>query len=74
MWMLLKKCCWKIALSEYEDVLLSKKSLRYLKNRIQSENHKIGTYEIHKMSWSCFDDKIYFPNNGFGGLALGDQS
>ena len=27
-------------------------------NRIQSKNHGIGTYEINKISLSCFDDKI----------------
>ena len=25
-------------------------------NRIQSEDHKIGTYEINQISLSCFDD------------------
>ena len=27
--------------------------------RIQSKNHQIGTYEINKMSLSCFDDKNF---------------
>ena len=27
--------------------------------RIQSKKHKLGTYEIDKMSLSCFDDKRY---------------
>ena len=27
--------------------------------RIQSKKHKLGTYEIGKISWSCFDDKRY---------------
>ena len=27
-------------------------------NRIQSKAHVIGTYEINKISFSCFDDKI----------------
>ena len=26
--------------------------------RIQAKNHKIGTYQIEKISLSCFDDKI----------------
>ena len=25
--------------------------------RIQSKNHKLGTYEIDEISSSCFDDK-----------------
>ena len=29
-------------------------------NRTQSKDHKIRTYEIKKMSLSCFNDKIYF--------------
>ena len=39
--------------------------------KIQSKYHKIGTYEINKISLSCFDDKIYIQNNGYNGLALG---
>ena len=31
-------------------------------NRIQSTNHKIGTYEI-KISQPCFDDKIHILDN-----------
>ena len=27
--------------------------------RIQAKKHKIRTYEIDKVSYSCFDDKIY---------------
>ena len=33
--------------------------LRHTMNRIQSKDHRIGTYEINKISLSCFDDKIY---------------
>ena len=42
-------------------------------NRIQSEDHKIGTYEINQISLSCFDDKIYIQKNGCDGLALSYQ-
>ena len=28
-------------------------------NRIQNKDHRIGTYEINKISLSCFDDRIY---------------
>ena len=40
-------------------------------NRIQSKDHRIGTYEINKIFLSCFVDKIYIQNNGCDGLALG---
>ena len=60
--------------NEYKDVLLNKKCLRHSMDRIQSKNHRIGTYEINKISLSCFDDKIYIQNNGRDGLALGYKS
>ena len=40
-------------------------------NKIQSKDHEIGTYEVNKISLSCFDDKIYIQKNGYDGLALG---
>ena len=55
----------------YKDVLLNKKCLRHSMNRIQSRHHRIGTYEINKISLSCFDEKIYIQNNGCDGLDLG---
>ena len=39
-------------------------------NRTQSKNHRIGTYEITKISLSCFDDKTYISYNGIELLAL----
>ena len=39
-------------------------------SRIQNKDHRIGTYEINKISLPCFDDKIYVKNNGYDGLAL----
>ena len=63
-----------ISCKEYKDVLLNKKCLRHFMNRIQSKDHKIGTYEISKISLSCVDDKICIENNGCDGLALGYQN
>ena len=39
-------------------------------NRIQNKDHRIEIYEINKISFSCFDDKIDVQNNGCDGLAL----
>ena len=44
--------------NEYKDVLLNKKYMRHSINRIQSKDHRIGTYEVNKISLSCFDEKI----------------
>ena len=48
-----------ISHNEYKDVLLNEKCLRHLMNRIQGKDHRVGTYEITKISLSCFDDRIY---------------
>ena len=56
--------------NEYKDVLLNKNFLRYSLNRIQSKYHKIGTYEINRISLSCIDDKINIQNSGCDGLVL----
>ena len=56
-----------ISHNEYKDVLLNKKCIRHSMNRIQSKDHRIGTYEINKISLSCFDDKIYIQNIGYDG-------
>ena len=37
---------------EFKDTLFNKKVLRYKMNRIQSEKHRLGTYEINKISLS----------------------
>ena len=62
-----------ISHTEYKDALLNNKGLRHLMHRIQSKDHRIGIYEISKISLSCFG-KIYIQNNGYDGLALGYQS
>ena len=60
-----------ISHNKYKYVLLNKKCLRHLMNKIQRQDHKIGTYERNKTFLSCFDGKIYIQNNGYDGLALG---
>ena len=48
-----------ISHNEYKDVLLNKKYLRHSMNRVQSKDYKTRTYEINKICFSCFDDKIF---------------
>ena len=38
-----------ISHNEYEDILLNNKCLRHSMNRIQSKDHRLGTYEINKI-------------------------
>ena len=54
-----------------KDALLNDKCLRDSVNRVQSKNHKLGNYEINKISLSCFDDEVYVLNNQYEELALG---
>ena len=53
----------KIGHNEYKEVLLKNKCLRHSMNIIQSEDRRLGTYEINRISLSCFNDKIYIQNN-----------
>ena len=59
-----------ISPNEYKDVLLNNTCIRNSMNRIQSKHHRIGIYEMNKISLSCFDSKICIQNNRYGGLAL----
>ena len=53
-----------IRYEEYINVFFNKKMMRHKIKRIQSTLHKIGTFDVCKISLSCFDDKRYI---------LGDQ-
>ena len=55
--------------NKFKDVLFNKKILRHKMRRIQSKKHKLGTYEIDKISLSCFDDKRYVLDDGIRTLA-----
>ena len=44
--------------NEFKDVLFNKKVIRHKMKRIHTKKHKIGTYEIDKISLSCFDDGV----------------
>ena len=45
--------------NKFKDVLFNKKIIKHKIERIQSKKHKLRTYEIDKISLSCFDDKRY---------------
>ena len=48
---------------------LIKKIIIHQMKSIQAKKHKIGTYEIHKISLSCFDDKRQVLDDGVHTLA-----
>ena len=59
----------KIRHKEFANVLFNKKVVRHKMKRIQSELHGIGTYDVCKISLSCFDDKRYILDDGINSLA-----
>ena len=54
---------------KFKDVLFDEKIIKHKMKRIQSKKHKLGTYEIDKISLSCFDDKRYVLDDGICTLA-----
>ena len=59
----------KIKHKEFVGVLFNKKVIRHNMKRIQSKLHRIGTYNICKISLSYFDDKRYVLDDGVNTLA-----
>ena len=54
---------------KFKDVLYNEKIIRHKMKRIQSKKNKWGTYEIEKISLSCFDDKRHVLDDGICALA-----
>ena len=49
--------------------MVNKKIVRHNMKRIQSKLHEIGTYDVFKISLSCFDHKRYVLDDGINALA-----
>ena len=54
----------KLRHKEYHSVLFNKKVIRHNMKRIQSKLHETDTYDVFKISLSCFDDKRYVLDDG----------
>ena len=54
---------------EFVDVLINKYMIRLKMKRIQSKLHRIGTYDVCKISLFCFDDKKYILDDGINTFA-----
>ena len=55
----------------YRDTLFNNKQMNHKMKTIRSENHQLGSYEINKVSLSCFDDKRYILEDGMTSYAYG---
>ena len=56
---------------DYKNVLLNDEQLHHKMKTIRSQKHQLGSYEINKVSLSCFDDKHYIHDNGIYSYAYG---
>ena len=48
----------------YKQTLFENKQICHKMKTIRSQNHELGSYEINKVSLSCFDDKRYILEDG----------
>ena len=58
----------KLRHEEYVDVLFNKKIVRHNMKRIQTKLNEIGSFDVFKISLSCFDDKRYVLDDGINAL------
>ena len=56
---------------DYKNILTKNEQMQHRMKTIRSERHELGSYEINKISLSCFDDKRYISQNGIDSLAYG---
>ena len=54
---------------KFKDLLFNEKIIRHKMKRIKNKKHKLGTYEIDKISLPCFDDKRSVLDDGIRTLA-----
>ena len=55
----------------YIDVLFNNKQIMHTMKTIRSEKHQLGSFELNKISLSCFDDKRFIHENGITSHAYG---
>ena len=55
----------------YKKTLMNEEQMRHKMRTIRSVKHKLQSFEINKISLSCFDDKRYILNNGINSYAYG---
>ena len=55
----------------YKEVLFNNKQMRHTMKTIRSNNHQLGSFELNKISLSCFDDKRFIHENGITSYAYG---
>ena len=54
---------------DYKNTLFNNKQIYHQMKTIRSVNHQLGSYDLIKISLSCFDDIRYIHNNGKSSFA-----
>ena len=58
----------------YKNTLFNCEQMYHKMKTIRSEKHQLGSYEINKVSLSCFDDKRYILEDGITSFAYGHKN
>ena len=56
---------------DYKNTLMNNEQMHHKMKTIRSQKDQLGSYEINKVSLSCFDDKRYIHDNGISSYAYG---
>ena len=56
---------------DYKEVLFNNKQIQHTMKTIRSNNHQLESFELNKISLSCFDDKRFIHQNGITTFAYG---
>ena len=56
---------------DYKRTLINEEQMRHKMKTIRSSKHIVNSYEIQKVSLSCFDDKRHIHDNGKDSYAYG---
>jgi hypothetical protein len=64
----------KLTHENFKDVIRCKGRMRHNMNTIRSIKHTIGTYEMRKVTLSCFDDKRFSLEDGVTSYAYGNKN
>ena len=55
----------------YKEVLFNNEQMQHTMKTIRSKSHQLGSFELNKISLSCFDDKRFIHENGITSYAYG---
>ena len=59
---------------DYKKTLFNNEQIHHKMKTIRSQQHQLGSFEINKISLSCFDDKRYLLEDGINSYAYGHYS